>query len=293
MTIKDFKIETDFSIDGVVVSFDTASASGGLVYEQSSNSFISNDGNIPVGVVRMWASGSTSPSVPDDYLICDGRQDLSQTTYARLYSVIGDRFTTTPNGSTFGLPSFNSSSKQYPTIIGINSSNDVANAGVFIQTANQNTVNIGSDATTSHTHTSGAGFVANATSNASLSHSHTTFSRTDNHAHFFGTGTTGSTAHSHNTSGASLSHSHNHIQGNVSFIETSGISANHTHSFGGEDSNHAHNSSNNGHTHNTTGPLGASSNTHAHSFQATLSASSPNHSHQIDTSGFYFIIRYR
>lgn len=293
MTIKDFKIETDFSIDGVVVSFDTASASGGLVYEQSSNSFISNDGNIPVGVVRMWASGSTSPSAPDDYLICDGRQDLSQTTYARLYSVIGDRFTITPNGSTFGLPSFNSSSKQYPTIIGINSSNDVANAGVFIQTANQNTVNIGSDATTSHTHTSGAGFVANATSNASLSHSHNTGSRTDNHAHFFGTGTTGSTAHSHNTGNASLSHSHTHIQGNVAFIETSGISANHTHSFGGEDSNHAHNSSNNGHTHNTTGPLGASSNTHAHSFQATLSASSPNHSHQIDTSGFYFIIRYR
>jgi hypothetical protein len=293
MTIKDFKIETDFSIDGVVVSFDTASASGGLVYEQSSNSFISNDGNIPVGVVRMWASGSTSPSVPDDYLICDGRQDLSQTTYARLYSVIGDRFTTTPNGSTFGLPSFNSASKQYPTIIGINSSNDSANAGVFIQTANQNTINIGSDATTSHTHTSGAGFVANATSNASLSHSHTTFSRTDNHAHFFGTGTTGSTAHSHNTSNASTSHSHTHTQGNVSFIETSGISANHTHSFGGEDSNHAHNSSTGAHSHNTTGPLGASSNTHAHSFQATLSAFSPNHSHQIDTSGFYFIIRYR
>lgn len=293
MSIKDFKIETDFSIDGVLVSFDTASTSGGLVYEQSSNSFISNDGNIPVGVVRMWASGSTSPSVPDDYLICDGRQDLSQTAYGRLYSVIGDRFTTTPNGSTFGLPSFNSSSKQYPTIIGINSSNDVANAGVYIQTANQNTINIGSDQTTSHTHTSGAGFVANATSNASLSHSHNTGARTDNHAHFFGTATTNSTAHSHNTSGASVSHSHNHIQGNVSFIETSGISANHTHSFGGEDSNHAHNSNNGTHTHNTTGPLGASSNTHAHSFAATLSASSPNHSHQIDTSGFYFIIRYR
>lgn len=296
MSIKDFKVETDFVIDGITISFDTASTSGGLVYEQSSNSFISNDGNIPVGVVRMWASGSTSPSVPEDYLICDGRQDLSQTTYARLYSVIGDRFTTSPNGSTFGLPSFNSSSKQYPAIIGINSSNDIANAGVFLQTANQNTVNIGSDQTTSHNHTSGAGFVANVTANTSLAHSHNTDnvgSRTDNHAHFFGTGTTSSTAHSHNTSGASLSHSHTHIQGNVAFIETSGISANHTHSFGGEDSNHAHNSNSGGHTHNTGGPLGQSSNIHAHSFTATLSAASPTHLHQIDTSGFYFIIRYR
>lgn len=293
MSIQDFKIQTDFVIDGVTISFDTASASGGLVYEESSNSFISEDSNIPVGVVRMWASGSTSPSVPEDYLVCDGRQDLSQTTYARLYSVIGDRFTTSPNGSTFGLPSFNNSSKQYPAIIGINPSNDVASTGVFLQTANQNNINIGSDATTSHTHTSGAGFVANSTSNASLSHAHNTGARTDNHSHGFSSGTTNSTAHSHNTGNASLSHSHTHIQGNVAFIETSGISANHTHSFGGESENHAHNSSNAGHTHNTTGPLGQSANTHAHSFTATLSAASASHSHQIDTSGFYFIIRYR
>jgi len=293
MSIKDFKIETDFVIDGITIDLGATSTSGGLVYDESSNSFLSEDSSIPVGVVRMWASGSTSPSVPEDYLICDGRQDLSQTEYARLYSVIGDRFTSSPNGSTFGLPSFNSSSKQYPTILGINSTNDVANSGVFLQTANQNTINIGSDATTSHTHTSGAGFVANTTTNASLSHGHNTGASTDNHSHGYGTGTTNSTSHSHNTGNASLSHSHTHIQGNVSFIETSGISANHTHSFGGEDSNHAHNSSNAGHTHNTTGPLGQSSNTHAHSFTATLSAASPTHLHQIDTSGFYFIIRYR
>jgi hypothetical protein len=293
MSIKDFKIETDFVIDGITIDLGATSTSGGLVYDESSNSFRSEDSSIPVGVVRMWASGSTSPSVPEDYLICDGRQDLSQTTYERLYSVIGDRFTSSPNGSTFGLPSFNSSSKQYPTIIGINSANDVANSGVFLQTANQNTVNVGSDATTSHTHTSGAGFVANATSNTSLSHGHNTGTSTDNHSHGYGTGTTNSTSHSHNTSGASLSHSHNHIQGDQNFIETSGISANHTHSFGGEDSNHAHNSSNAGHTHNTGGPLGQSANSHTHSFGATLSASSPTHLHQIDTSGFYFIIRYR
>lgn len=293
MTIRDFKIETDFSIDGIVISFDTASTSGGLVYDTSTNSFSSSDSNIPVGVIRMWASGSTSPTEPDDYLICDGRQNLSQITYARLYGVIGDRFTSSPNGSTFGLPSFNSGSKAYPAVVGINTANDSPSGGIFAQTANQNTISVGSDATTSHTHTSGAGFVANATTNASLSHGHNTFTSTDNHSHGYGSGTTNSTAHSHNTGNSSLSHSHGYLLGNGNFITTSGISANHTHSFGGESSNHAHNSSNAGHSHNTGGPGGQSANTHAHSFGATLAASSPSHSHQVDTSGFYFIIRYR
>jgi hypothetical protein len=294
MSIKDFKVDSDIAVDDLIIDLSYSTSSGGLIFDNSTQSYKTIDSNIPVGVVRMWASGSTSPTVPEDYLICDGRQNLSQTEYSRLYSVIGDRFTSSPNGSTFGLPSFNSSSKQYPAAVGINTSNDITNAGVFLQTANQNTTPIGSNASTSHSHTTGVGFSINSSNPTSLAHSHNSNNvASPGHNHSWSTGTTGGTSHNHNCTNASVSHDHGYTLGSVNYIESSNASANHTHSTNAPGENHAHTSNPTGHTHGSNGPAGLSSNTHSHSFATSLSASSITHSHQIETSGFYFIIRYR
>jgi hypothetical protein len=294
MSIKDFKVDSDIAVDDLIIDLSYSTSSGGLIFDNSTQSYKTIDSNIPVGVVRMWASGSTSPTVPEDYLICDGRQNLSQTEYARLYSVIGNRFTSSPNGSTFGLPSFNSSSKQYPAVIGINSSNDTANAGVFLQTANQNTTSIGSNASTSHSHTTGAGFSINSSNPTSLAHSHNSNDvASPGHNHSWTTGTTGGTSHNHNCNSASVSHDHGYTLGNGNYVESSNASGNHTHSTLPPGENHAHTTNSSGHTHASSGPEGLSSSNHSHAFATSLSASSITHSHQIETSGFYFIIRYR
>jgi hypothetical protein len=292
MSIKDFKVESGIVIDNVKIDLSSNVSSGGVVFSSSSGSYVSSDGNIPVGVVRMWASGSTSPTVPDDYLICDGRQDLSQTTYARLYAVIGNRFTVSPNGSTFGLPSFNSSGKSYPVVLGIDDANDVANAGVFLQTATTNTAATGANATTSHEHTAGNSFVANSTTSSNLAHAHNGLSATDNHNHSFDqVNATSGGGHTHNTSNANLAHAHNYLSGSGNFVESSGINANHTHGTSQATTNHAHNSNSGSHTHGSNVP--STNSRHSHSFQATLAAQSVSHSHSINTSGFYFIIRFQ
>lgn len=295
MTIKDFKIESDLIIDGILIDLSYSTNSGGIYFDASSNSYKSGDSNIPVGVVRMWASGSTSPTIPDDYLICDGRQNLSQTEYARLYAVIGNRFTSSPNGATFGIPSFNSSSKQYPAVIGINKTNDNATSGIFTQTANQNTVDIGSSSSTSHSHTSGSNFNPNTTTDVSLSHTHNTGEGTENHSHNWTTGTTGGTSHNHNAGNASAAHAHGYSLGDQNYLASSNPTGGHSHTYTAESETHGHSTSTNGHTHNVNGPTGqnANENTHNHAFTSSLSPSAISHTHQVDTSGFYFIIRYR
>jgi len=59
-----------------------------------------NGGTI-TGEVKMWATGTA----PTGYLMCDGSL-VSRTTYALLYSVIGDTFGAGDGSTTFKLPSF-------------------------------------------------------------------------------------------------------------------------------------------------------------------------------------------
>jgi hypothetical protein len=291
MPIKDFKTNNTIIIDNVSIDLSSATNSGGLVYSSSSNSYVSSSGNIPIGVVRLWASGSSSPVVPDDYLICDGRQDLSQTTYADLYAVIGNRFTTSPNGSTFGLPSFNSATKQYPLVIGINTSN---HSSPFNQTANENTLSIGSTVNLSHTHTSSANYNFTSATSSTLSHSHNANDTTWIHNHDFdGTNTENSTSHQHGVGNASLEHNHNHFPGNNQPVLSGGASGNHTHNTSGTNQVHNHTSTTGNHNHPMSNPSGSNSNVHSHTFSSNLNAASPTHAHSADTSGFYFIIRYR
>lgn len=292
MSSADFKINNAIVVDDIVINVGDASNSGGLVYSSSTNSYTSSIGNIPIGVVRLWASGSTSPVVPEDYFICDGRQDLSQTTYADLYAVIGNRFTASPNGSTFGLPAFNSSSSPYRFILGVNSAN---HNSPFNQTANENTVLTGSAVNLSHTHTSSSNFSVSTQTSANLSHSHTSSNTDWTHNHDFdGTNVENSSAHTHGLGNASLAHNHNHFAGNNALTNTSGASGNHTHNVSNPLQGHTHTSSTSNHSHGTTSaPANQTSNFHSHSFVASMSQNSIGHTHTIDTCGFYFIIRYR
>jgi microcystin-dependent protein len=58
---------------------------------------------VPLGSVIMYAGNDDL----DNYLICDGRQ-ISQTTYANLYAIVGDTYTTTPGALYFQIPDLRS-----------------------------------------------------------------------------------------------------------------------------------------------------------------------------------------
>lgn len=286
MPIKDFEIRKNIKIDGVVVDVSSNQASGGIVYSNSESKFISSVGNIPVGVVRMWASGSTSPTVPADYLICDGRQNLIQDDYPALYSVIGDRYTDSPNGSTFGVPCFNTSSFQYPFAVGLDKSN---NNPAKITPA------IGVDETMSHTHITSANFTVNNTAQqVNPNHSHVSSEQNDDtHGHIFPVTSTGGTTHTHTTSNASTAHPHNLADPGTTAAVTSQATANHSHNAAAPKETHAHNSSQEGHIHNVSGGQSNANVSHNHTFSSTLTSNTVTHSHSVATSGFYFIIKYR
>lgn len=293
MAIKDFKVETGITVDGVKIDVSSGNTSGGVVYSSSSSSFISSIGNVPIGVVRMWASGDSTATPPDDYLICDGRQDLSQTTYASLYAVIRDRFTTTPNGSTFGLPSFNNTTTNtYPIAIGHDKTGDLSNPQVKPLATTKAT---GASDTTAHTHTSGSGFATNAQSETTPTHSHVLNSVNTDHGHTSNTNSDGS--HNHTCGDASTSSAHSYQAGGTGAV-TSQASANHDHTgYSPKDThNHGNVSSSNTHTHGTTtgrvNGVGITDD-HSHDVSVSLTAQATNHAHTVNSSGFYFIIRYR
>jgi hypothetical protein len=296
MSSQDFKIKNSIVVDGVLIDVSSAANSGGIVYSSSTDSYVSSKGNIPVGVVRLWASGSTSPTVPEDYLICAG-QSLLQGDYPELYAVIGNRYTFPATGTTFRLPDFNIiATSPYRFIFGIDSAND---SSPFNQTANENTATIGASTNLSHTHTSGGSFNVSSVTSSTLSHSHTSNTTSWNHNHDFdsnnvGANTANSSAHTHGLGNASTSHDHNHIPGNNQPVATGGASGNHTHNVSSTNQNHAHTVLDGTHNHgNSNGPAGSNANSHSHSFTSSLSQISVSHTHTIDTCGFYFIIRYR
>jgi hypothetical protein len=287
MTIKNFKTKNSIVVNDFLIDLSSANNSGGVVYSSSSNSYLSSKSNIPIGVVRMWANGSTSVGDPEDYLICDGRQNLSQTEFADLYQVIGNRFTVSPNASTFGIPSMNSSGKQFPLIFGVNPAN---HGSPFNQTANENTISTGAAVNLSHSHTTGSGFAISSVTSANLSHSHNTSAVTWNHSH--NSVSIASASHNHNAGNSSGNHAHTYQTGGTNRT-TGNPSANHTHASGGVNNNHSHTTANTSHNHSTGAPSGSNANTHSHSFNSSLNNVAPAHNHDIDAAGFYFIIRYR
>tara|TARA_B100000900_G_C20583808_1_gene718663 strand:+ start:744 stop:1286 length:543 start_codon:yes stop_codon:yes gene_type:complete len=71
---------------------------------------IFNDGTVQsnsfpmIGSIIIWAG--LENNIPENYEICSGNKTLDQIEYADLYSVIGDKYTQTPNSTTFDLPNF-------------------------------------------------------------------------------------------------------------------------------------------------------------------------------------------
>jgi hypothetical protein len=293
MSIKDFQVDVGISIDGTTIDVSSNASSGGLVYDSTSSSFVSSVGNIPVGVVRLWASSSVGASPPEDYLICDGRQDLDQDDYASLYAIIGDRFTSSPNGSTFGLPSFNNTTTgTYPIAIGHDKTGDLNTPQVK---PTPTTKSIGVSASTAHSHTSGSSFATTAQSSTTPSHAHVLNNVSSNHNHNYLTNTNG--AHSHSTTNVSATHGHLYQAGGTN-AQTSDANSNHNHTGYGpkQEHNHGNVSTSDAHGHgNTTARVNSAGITddHSHNVSVSLAAVTANHNHTMNSSGFYFIIRYR
>jgi microcystin-dependent protein len=120
--------------------------------------------------MQMYA-GATAPN--SDWLICDG-SEVSRTTYATLYAVIGTTFGTGNGSTTFNIPDMRS---RMP--IGVGTGTGLS-ARTLAQTSGAETQTIGSANLPTHTHTLSA-------------HTHTSAA----HTHTLGGHTHGSAAHTH------------------------------------------------------------------------------------------------
>lgn len=192
MATKDFTTKETLSIDGIPLEVDVSHlgnsdlySSGGLTYSESLNQFSTRYDNIPVGVIRMWASNSTNATPPEHYLVCAG-QSVSKTTYPKLFSVIGYRFG--GSGDNFTLPRFNEttgSTNRIPS--GVEFSGATPNQESN-QLNNINSISI---------------------SSGDVSHTHNTTTYSINSS-------SGGGSHSHNTGGVSSgSASHSHTDGDI------------------------------------------------------------------------------
>lgn len=171
------------------------SSGAGLYVKNSTGSWLelaqNNGPQVPTGSVVGWALTS---SVPTGWLECDG-SNVSRTTYAELFSVIGTTYGTGDGSTTFGLPNFNGKHLRGTTntgLLGTNVGSDSVNVPVP-----QHSHNMGHDHGMQHYH--------------SVDHDHNTSvgNQSANHSH-------------------SHPHVHNATTGNQSANHTHGITHNHT-----------------------------------------------------------------
>lgn len=214
---------------------------------------------IPIGQLNSFA-GATAPT---GWLLCDGTA-VSRTTYAALYSVIGDTYGSGDGSTTFNVPDL-----RRRTPIGTGSS-DVLGADDGVAYASRSTNQ--SHSVPAHYHAMGTGADLNITSsgsgttgNQSADHTHSGTTGNESAAHTH-SGTTDPTstnqfpARANSTAGnatklmrASATGSDNNTVdtyfSHVHSFTTGTQSANHTHSFttGGVSQNHTHTTPN--HTH--------------------------------------------
>jgi microcystin-dependent protein len=295
MASKDFKIKNAIVVDDITIDLSPVSSYKGFAYDESTSSFTGSRDGVPVGVVRLYAANPSSFVLPDDYLLCDG-SEISTSTYATLFDVIGYKFSTGAGG-TFKLPNFNSPSPVDRIIfpIGIDPSNM---AGVApTQTGGEPTLTVTESISIAHTHTTGNDMSTLNVSSTNLGHTHNTSYVNYEHKHAYEDSPALNTRvggdHSHNTGNASTAHSHSYLSGNGNFIETAGYNAGHGHNTSDFIGGHSHTDQAANHGHNV-GTSNATSNTHQHSFSMELNTSAGlDHTHSVDAASFYFIIKYR
>ncbi len=145
--------------------------------------------NTPIGVIHEYA-GSEAPT---GYLLCQG-QEISRTTYADLFQVIGTTYGSGDGSTTFHIPDMRGR-----VVVGLNSSDTDFNA--LGKQGGSKTHTLSVDEMPSHTHTQNAHkHTASGSSGEAGAHGHSASSNsTGAHTHTVsGTATSGG-SHAHNT----------------------------------------------------------------------------------------------
>lgn len=229
-------------------------AAGELSYDTATEGLRVHDGST-AGGFEILPSGSILPfggtSAPTAaFLLCDG-SDVSRTTYARLFAVIGTAYGAGNGSSTFGLPdlrdrvplgkgSNNStlgaetgSAAASSVITNATSTTGTSNTGTGTTgTANTGTGTSGSTASTTGTGTTGTGTTGTGTTGTATSGSRTSTTGTGTTGTgTTGTGTTGSTtAGRTNTTGTFATSAKDSATGTAL---TDNVNAAHTHTIPG------------------------------------------------------------
>ena len=183
------------------------SSGAGLYVKNSTGSWLelaqNNGPQVPIGSVVGWALTS---SVPTGWLECDG-SNVSRTTYAELFAVIGTTYGTGDGSTTFGLPDFNGKHLRGTTntgLLGTNVGSDSVNVPVP-----QHSHSMGHDHGMQHYHSVDHGHntsVGNQNANHTHDHPHrhnaSTGNQSADHYHTIGhthnaTTTTNGSAHFH------------------------------------------------------------------------------------------------
>jgi microcystin-dependent protein len=234
--------------------------------------------NTPAGAVVMYGGGTA----PSGWLVCDGSA-VSRTTYADLFSAIGERYGAGDGSTTFNLPGTStlvpvgiaaSGNADGTTVSGSSTLNALALGDQSADHAHTITSNAGNQSA-DHSHT-----ITVANANANHSHTITVANANANHSHTI-TVANANANHSHswsknfNTTNQNASHTHGYFKTNNSNVSanTNNQSASHSHNFNSGTVNT--NAANAGHTHNASS--GAVNATHAHN--ANSAAANAAHSH--------------
>lgn len=280
-----FSTPTTLTTQSVVIDTSSVSDKKNLTYSSSSSKFISTVQAIPIGIVRMYVSGSA----PSNYLICNG-QAVNTYTYRLLHAVISNKY----GGTAYSA----GVTDQSNAVTTFNLPNLIDYAFPYGSTANTSlptTLGIGAiNIDASHTHNTTISLTVDAGAAKAHNHSHTTSgNQSVDHTHNFGNTSANSGGHSHLGQSTSTSHAHNISLTNTSGSgNTGGISANHTHNINNASASHNHNvNSASGHTHPSSNDGGTHS---SHNYAITLANATLNHSHTYSTvTGVYFYVRYQ
>lgn len=285
MASSKFYTPTTLTTSSVLIDTAGVTDKRNLVYSSGSEKFIATVQAIPVGIVRMYVSGTA----PSNYLICNG-QAVNTFTYRALHAVISNKYggtaynagVTDQSGvsTTFNLPNFIDSAFPY---------------GSIANTSLPTTVDIGGATfDSSHTHNTTISRTVDGGGSKSHTHSHTlSNNQTSDHTHNFGNTSANPGGHSHVYANTSASHQHNYqISNNSGSGNTGPISGNHTHNNGGASASHNHSvNAASTHTHSSSNDGGNHS---SHNYSITINTTTFNHSHSLSSvTGVYFYVRFQ
>lgn len=275
MASSKFSTPTTLTTSSVLIDTTGVSNTKNLVYSSSSSKFVATVQAIPVGIVRMYVSGTA----PTNYLICNG-QPVSRDTYSVLHGVIGTKYGAGDGSTTFNVPNLINYAFPY---------------GSDANTSLTTTIDIGVDSIdASHTHNTTLLKTVDGGFAKSTNHGHTgSGNQSASHTHNFGSSSANSGAHTHQANSNSTSHSHTYqISNNAGSGNTANTSGNHTHALNNASETHNHNV-NAASTHEHASSFAGATHT-THNYSITLATVELNHSHTYSSAtGVYFYIRYQ